>query len=153
LCIDDVGVIVSGRKNRGPVPGEAIKKKTKKKTAVIIGDGGLEKLFLSLLKPVKVQRVKWGAGEPLQRWIGAVNDWDFLTGSALDTIGHNLSVRSFSIDVGISESTLMAYVRKDNTRSSPGDNAGRPPLLTASNQCFIRNVLARKDRANEGANY
>jgi hypothetical protein len=47
----------------------------------------------------------------------------------------------------------MAYVRKDNKRSSPGDSVGRPPLLNARNQGFSRNVLARKDRANEGANY
>jgi uncharacterized membrane-anchored protein len=47
----------------------------------------------------------------------------------------------------------MVYVRKDNKHSNPGDSAGRPPLLTARNQCFIRNVLAHKDRANEGSNY
>jgi hypothetical protein len=47
----------------------------------------------------------------------------------------------------------MAYVRKDNKRLNPGDSDGRSPLLTASNQGFIRNVLARKDQANEGANY
>jgi hypothetical protein len=80
--------------------------------------------------------------------IEAVNDWDSSTGSALDTMGHNLSLRSFAIAVGISAPTLMAYVRKDNKRSNPGDSAGRPPLLTARNQGFIRNVLARKDQAN-----
>jgi hypothetical protein len=59
LCTDDVGVIASGRKKRGPVPGAARKKKTK--TAVIIGDGGLDKLCPSLMKPsAKVQRVNWG---------------------------------------------------------------------------------------------
>jgi hypothetical protein len=47
----------------------------------------------------------------------------------------------------------MAYVRKDNKRSNPGDSAGRPPMLTARNQGFIHNVLAGKDRGNEGANY
>jgi hypothetical protein len=83
----------------------------------------------------------------------AVKDWDSSTGSALDTIGNTLSLRSFAIAVGISASTLMAYVRKDNKRLNPGDSAGRPPLLTSRNQGFIRNVLARKDRANEGANY
>jgi hypothetical protein len=64
---------VSGRKKRGPVPGAAIKKKTK--TAAIVGDGGLDELCPSLLKPVaKVQRVNWGAGEPLQRLTEAVKD-------------------------------------------------------------------------------
>jgi hypothetical protein len=77
----------------------------------------------------------------------------FSTGSALDTIGNKLILRSFAIAVGISASTLMAYIRKDNKRSNPGDSAGRPSLLTACNQGFIRNVLARKDQANEGANY
>jgi hypothetical protein len=47
----------------------------------------------------------------------------------------------------------MVYVRNDNKRSNPGDSAGRLPLMTACNQGFIRNVLARKDRANEGENY
>jgi hypothetical protein len=146
LCTDGVGVIVSGRK-RGPVPGAARKKKTK--TAAIVGDGGLDDLCPSLLKPAaKVQRVNWGAGEPLQILTEVVKDWYSLTGSALDNIGNKLSLRSFAIAVGISASTLMAYVRKDNKRSNPGDSAGRPPLLTASNQGLIRNVLARKDRAN-----
>jgi hypothetical protein len=45
------------------VPGAARKKKTK--TAVIIGDGVLDELCQSLLKPAKVQRVNLGAGEPL----------------------------------------------------------------------------------------
>jgi hypothetical protein len=152
VCTDDVGVIMSGIKKRGPVPGAARNKKTK--TAAIVGDGGLYELCPSLLKPVaKVQRVNWGAGEPLQRLTEAVKDWDSLTGSALDTIGNKLSLRSFAIAVGISASTLMAYVRKDNKRSNPGDSAGRPPLLTARNQGFIHNILARKDRANEGTNY
>jgi hypothetical protein len=152
LCTDDVGVIVSGRKKRGPVPGAARKKKTK--TAAVVGDGGLYELCPSLLKPAaKVQRVNWVVGEPLQRLTEAVKDWDSSTGSALDTTGNKLILRSFSIAVGISASTLMAYVRKDNKRSIPGDSVGRPPLLTDRNQGFIRNVLARKDRANEGANY
>jgi hypothetical protein len=92
-------------------------------------------------------------GEPLQRLTAAVKDYDSSTGSALDTIYRKLGLRSFAIDVGISASTLMVYVHKDNKRSNPGDSAGRPPLLTVRNQGFIRNVLARKDRANEGANY
>jgi hypothetical protein len=154
LCTDDVGVIVSGRKKRGPVPGAASKKKTKTKTAAVVGDGGLDELCPSLLKPAaKVQRVNWRVGEPLQRLTDAVKDWDSSTGSALDTTGNKLSLRSFSIAVHISASTLMAYVRKENKRSSPGDSVGRPPLLTDRNQGFIRNVLARKDRANEGENY
>jgi hypothetical protein len=79
LCTDDVGVIVSGRKKRGPVPGAARKKKTKMKMkkAAIVGDGGLEELCPSLLKPSKVQRVNWGAGEPLQRLTEAAKDWGF----------------------------------------------------------------------------
>jgi hypothetical protein len=52
LCTDDVGFIVSGRKKRGSVSGAARKKKTK--TAAIVGDGGLDKLCASLLKPAKV---------------------------------------------------------------------------------------------------
>jgi hypothetical protein len=146
LYTDDVGVTVIGRKKIGSVPGAARKKKTK--MASIVGDGGLEELCPSLLKPAKVQRVNWGAGDLLQRLTEAVKDCNTLTGSALDTIGHKLSLRSFAIDVGISASTLMAYVRKDNKRSNPGDSAGWPPLLTARNQGFIRNVLARKDRSN-----
>jgi hypothetical protein len=152
LFTDDGGIIVSVRKKRGPVPGADRKKKTK--TAFIVGDGVLDEICPSLLNPAaKVQRVNWGAGEPLQRLTEAVKDWDSSTGSALETIGNKLNLRSFAIDVGISTSTLMAYVRKDNKRSNPGDSSGRPPLLTARNQGFIRNVLARKDRANEGANY
>jgi hypothetical protein len=108
LCTDDVGVIVSGRKKRGSVPGAARKKKMK--TAAIVGDGGLDELFPSLLKPAKVQRVNWGSGEPLQRLTEAVKDWDSSTGSALDTICNKLRLRNFAIAVGISASTLMAYV-------------------------------------------
>jgi hypothetical protein len=75
LCTDDGGVIASGRKIRGPVPGAARKKKTK--MAAIVGDGGLDELFPSLLKPAaKVQCVNWGAGEPPQRLTEAVKDWD-----------------------------------------------------------------------------
>jgi hypothetical protein len=77
------------------------------------------------LKPAaKVQRVNWGAGKPLQRLSEVVKDWDSSTSSALDTIGNKVSLRSFAIAVGISASTLMAYVRKDNKRSNPGDIAG-----------------------------
>jgi hypothetical protein len=83
----------------------------------------------------------------------AVKDRDSSTGSALDTIGNKISLRSFAIAVGFSAYTLMAYVHKDNKRSNPGDSAGRPPLLTARNQGFIRNVMAHKDQANEGAKY
>jgi hypothetical protein len=73
LFTDDVGVIVSGRKKIGPVPGAARKKKTK--TAAIVGDGGLDELCPSLLKPsAKVQCVNWGAVEPLQRLTEAVKD-------------------------------------------------------------------------------
>jgi hypothetical protein len=152
LCTDDAGVIVSGRKKRGLVPGAARNKKTK--TAVIVGDGVLDELCPSLLKPAaKVQCVNWGAGEPLQRLTDTVKDWDSSTGSALDTIGNTLSLRSFAIAVGIYASTLMAYVRKDNKRLNQVDSAGRPAFLTARNQGVIRNVLARKDRANEGENY
>jgi hypothetical protein len=130
LCTDDVGVIVSGRKKRGPVPVAARKKKTE--TAAVVGDGVLDELCPSILKPAaKVQCVNWGVGEHLQRLTEAVKDWDSSTGSALDTTGNNLSLQSFSIAVGISASTLMAYVRKDRKRSSPGDSVGRPPLLTA----------------------
>jgi hypothetical protein len=121
--------------------------------AAIVGDGGLDELCPSLLKPVKVQRVNWVAGEPLQRLTEAVKDWDSSTGSALDTIGNKLSLRRFAIAVGISASTLMAYVRKDNKRLNPGDSSGRPPLLTARNQGFFCSVLARNDRVNEGAKY
>jgi hypothetical protein len=153
LCTDDVGVIVSGRKKRGPVPGAASSKKMTK-TAAVVGDGGLDELCPSILKPAsKVQRANWGVGETLQRLTEAVKDWDSSTGSALDTTGNKLSLRSFSIAAGISASTLMEYVHMDNKRSSPGDSVGRPPLLTARNQDFIRNFLARKDRVNEGANY
>jgi hypothetical protein len=150
LFTDDGGIIVSGRKKRGKLPGAArkTKTKTKTKTAAIVGDGGLEELCTSLLKPSKLQCVNCEAGEPLQRLTGAVKDWDSSTGSALDTIGHKLSLRSFSIAVGITESTLMAYVRMDNKRSNQGDSSGQPPLLTACNQGFIHNVLDRKDRAN-----
>jgi hypothetical protein len=63
LCTDDVGVIVRGRKKRGPVPGAASSKK-KTKTAAVVGDGGLDELCPSLLKlAAKVQRVNWGAAE------------------------------------------------------------------------------------------
>jgi hypothetical protein len=89
LCTDDVGVIVSGRNKREPVPEAARKKKMK--TAAIVGDGGLDELCPSLLKPAaKVQRVKWGAGEPLQRLNEAVKDLYSSTGIALDAIGNNL---------------------------------------------------------------
>jgi hypothetical protein len=136
LCTDDVGIIVSERKKRGPVPGAARKKKTK--TASIVGHSGLDELCPSLLNPAaKVRRVSWGAGELLQRLTEAVKDWYSSTGSAMDTIGNKLSLRSFAIAVGISASTLMAYVRKDNRRSRPGYSAGQPPWLTACNQGFI----------------
>jgi hypothetical protein len=145
-------LVLSGRNKRGPMTGAARKKKKKTKRAAIVADGGLEELCPSLLKPVKVHRVNWEAGAPLERLTDAVKDWDSSTGSALDTICHKLSLRSFAIAVGISASTLMAYVRKDNKRLNPGDSAGRPPFLTTSNQGFIRDVLDCKDRANEGAN-
>jgi hypothetical protein len=144
LCTDDAGIILSGRKKRGPFLGAARKKKTN--TAAIVDDGGLDELCPSLLKPAaKLQHVNWGAGEPLQILPEAVKDWDSSTSSALDTIDNQLSLRSFAVDVGISASTLMAYVHRYNKRSNPGDSAGRPPLLTACNQGFILNVLALKD--------
>jgi hypothetical protein len=115
LCTGDDVVIMSGRKKRGPVLGAARKKKTKK--AAIVGDGGLDELCPSILNPaVKVQRVNWGSGQPLQRLTEAVKDWDSSTCSALDTKDNTLSLRSFAIAVGIYASTLMACVSKDNKR-------------------------------------
>jgi hypothetical protein len=55
--------------------------------------------------------------------------------------------------VNISYSTLNKYVCEDMGKGRElGKVCGHHPLLNYRDQYFVRNVLARNDRATEGAN-
>ena len=47
--------------------------------------------------------------------------------------------------------TLVKYVTKVSVARKIGAQAGKKPLLTKEDQRFVAEVLARKDRSNDGA--
>jgi hypothetical protein len=94
----------------------------------------------------------WGEGEAKISMENAVSEWDGKTGQALDSNGEERSLRVFAAVVSIPYDTLKMYVSSDaEKRRVIGNCVGCAPLLRKGNQTFIADVLARKDRVNEGA--
>ena len=87
-----------------------------------------------------------------ENFIRAVNEWLAKTGRAVDSNGDSINIKDFCSTVGVPYNTFRHYVCKDVTkRRKLGSQVGKPPLLDKNEQQFIAQVLARKDRANDGA--
>ena len=154
LFSDSIEVARSRKKKRGPVPRLSPSDRTKKSKAYTAHqlapetiDQGTPDVCPSILKPeAKVKRTNWAQGEPLRRLTKAVQDWD---GATTDKV----SLRSYAVSVDIHFVTLQHYACEDkNKRKKLGSTMRRKPLLNSRDQYFVRNVLARQDRANEGSN-
>jgi hypothetical protein len=71
----------------------------------------------------------------------------------LDNSQVKVSLWTYDVAVNTPYSILKHYDCDDNTkRKKLGVLMGRQPLLNHRNHDFVRNVLARQDRANEGLN-
>ena len=101
---------------------------------------------------VKVPRTNWSVGNAAINLGKAVTDWDENIGDALDNNGEKRSLQVFCNVVEIPYNTFKQYVcsNKDKRRVV-GDSVGRQPLLRKDQQDFVADVLARRDRGNDGA--
>jgi hypothetical protein len=145
-------ITVSKAKRRGPVPAGSNKRKPSPPRD---STTNLENASAQVQPPemrVVKRRTNWGQGEGKISMEKAVSEWDGKTGRALDSNGEEHTLRVFSGVVGIPYDTLKKYVRSDaEKRRVIGNSGGRAPLLKKENQTFVADVLARKDRVNEGA--
>ena len=82
----------------------------------------------------------------------AINDWKEKKGNALDESGKPICKLSiYARIVGVPYNTLVKYVTNISVCCTVGAQAGKKPLLSKLDQRFIAEVLARKGRANDGA--
>lgn len=100
----------------------------------------------------KPSRTNWGKGKQKERLSKAIDDWDSGGGNAIDSNGEPVSLTAFSNRVGIPYNTLRQYIKGDKEkRHTVGKSVGQPPLIKKKDQEFVAQVLARLDRANDGA--
>jgi hypothetical protein len=100
----------------------------------------------------KPSRTNWGKGKQKERLSKAIDDWDSGGGNAIDSNGEPVSLTAFSNRVGIPYNTLRQYIKGDKEkRRTVGKSVGQPPLIKKKDQEFVAQVLARLDRANDGA--
>jgi hypothetical protein len=106
------------------------------------------------LKPeVAAAIINWYEGDALRQLAKAVKVWDDKTGEAVDENDEAISLQQFTCVIDIPHSTLKNYVCEDlEQHRRLGVIRSHQPLLAQRDQEFIRNVMARKDRANKGAN-
>ena len=81
-----------------------------------------------------------------------MKEWDEKGERAFDDNGEPLQLKAFSNVVGVPYDTFKKYATKDSDKRRPlGKSAGRAPLIPEAEQQFLADVLARKDRGNDGA--
>ena len=101
---------------------------------------------------MKAKRNNLGVGDAPIKLGEAITDWHEQTGDALDCIREKRKLQSFANVVSIPYSTLKYYLCTDKIkRRVVGISVGRAPLLKKYQLSFLADVLARKDRVNEGA--
>jgi hypothetical protein len=102
---------------------------------------------------INKKRTNWSLAENQSILKRAVNDWVKKEGTALDTNGEPYArLTMYASVAGIPYSTLKKYVCEDESkRRTLGNSVGRKALFSKTDQDYIADVLARKDRANDGA--
>ena len=81
-----------------------------------------------------------------------MRNWLAKRGTTLDDNGELYSLRTFANVSGIPYPTLKHYVTEDvSKRWGLGKSVGRKPLVLHADQHFVADVLARKDKGNNGA--
>jgi hypothetical protein len=105
-------------------------------------------------KAVKATRVNWSKDDAKQKLENAVSDWEDECSKALDSNGESLKlVQEYSNVVGIPYNALKKYVSADvsKRRVIGRKGVGRQPIVPKKDQHFVADVLAQKDRGNDGA--
>ena len=141
----DVIAVARNRRKPGPAPNQPKKPPPKTRPAT-------SRPPKATTTKIKVQRTNWGVGAAAIKLGKAVTDWDEKIGEALDKNGEKRSLQVFCNVVEIPYNTFKHYVssEKDKPRVV-GDSVGRQPLLRKDQQDFVADVLARRDRGNDGA--
>jgi hypothetical protein len=142
------------KKKRGPIPNRHKKDAPPAlmmKIAKPVGGAAVATLDAPTQKTKKA-RTNWGQGKAKLQLEKAVKEWDEKGEQAFDGNGEPLQLKAFSKVVGIPYDTFKKYVTKDGgKRRSLGKSVGRAPLIAEADQQFLADVLARKDRGNDGA--
>jgi hypothetical protein len=98
-------------------------------------------------------RTNWSQAENQLVLKRAVNDWVKKEGMALDANGEPYTrLIMYASIVGVPYSTLKKYACEDeNKRRTLGKQVGRKALFSKTDQGYVADVLAQKDRGNDGA--
>jgi hypothetical protein len=101
----------------------------------------------------KKLRTNWLLAENQLVLKRAINDWVKKEGMALDANGEPYArLIMYASITGVPYSTLKKYVCEDeNKRRTLGNQVGRKALFSKNDQSYVADVLARKDRGNDGA--
>ena len=101
----------------------------------------------------KQKRVNYGQGFAKENLEQAIMEWDKKCGRSLHSNGEERSMECFAGVIGIPYNTFQKYSRsKVDNRRDTGQSVGKISLITKENQGFVADVLARKDRGNDGSN-
>ena len=97
------------------------------------------------------KRINWSKGEHMEKLSVAVDDWLNNKGKAMSGEGRKLKLKEYCVQVSIPYKTLSKYVCKDpKKRRTVGQGQGPKPLLNVTDQEYVADVLARRDRSNKG---
>ena len=102
---------------------------------------------------VRKSRVRWGIGKAYFVMEKAINEWNEKKGRALDDNNNPVLLNNFCKHVSIPYKSFSKYVKKSGTKTDNrvlGSIPGRSMILSTTDQLYIAEVLARKDRANDG---
>ena len=87
-------------------------------------------------------RTNWSKGEDAKRMATAVKDWLDKSGSALDSNGEQIPLKSFCLLVDIPYRTFHKYVLPDlSKRRVLGKSVGKKPILDPGQRKFVTDVL------------
>jgi hypothetical protein len=142
---------VTRKKKPGPVPHS--KKPPPKPAPINAKKRTAEEALDGVYFKVKKRRTNWGEDPAKVKLDAAIKEWEGRKGQcAPDRSGGPLTLREFSTLCNIPYDTFKKYVANSNKRRVSGRSVGRAPLVGKQDQRFLADVMARKDRANDGAN-
>ena len=147
---DAIEVTTRKKKKRGPMP-----KAKRQQSATLAKSASLKEAPLTkvIASKVAAPRTNWAKGESKTRLDKALEEWNNHSGRSMYSNGEKRSKTHFSALVKIPYNTFKKYTTKDHAkRCKAGSQVGRKPLLPAEDQEFLADVLAQRDRANNGAN-
>ena len=154
LADDNITVLAVKKAKRGRPPSQTAKssqtaKPPPPKTKVVVAKHP-PPTTMEVTK--KLSRTNWRKGKHKERLAKAIDNWDSGGGNAIDSNGERVSLSAFSNLVGIPYNTLRQYIKGDKEkRRIVGKSVGQQPLIKKKDQEFVAQVLARLDRANDGA--